>query len=639
MAIRFRHLLLLLLPAFPALADDKAFLQAREAFQKGNAAKLAALAAELQDDSLKIYADYYQLSLQSDTLQTLQVTAFLERYPGTWLAEKLRGEHLRVLGKRQDWAAYRALYGGLEAPDTELQCDDLLSRVSGSDGKPDPAVLRDARDRFWMAGKEQPEACETLFGLAIQTGAMSQDDLWGRLRLAMQAGNAALTRRVGGFLGVDIPPTVLAQVWNAPRRYLSTPDVVTAIGHELYLAALGRLAKQDLEGALALWQGVEDRFGESDRAYGWRLLALAASPKQDVRAVDWFDKSTDVFFTDADREWQIRAAIRAQRWDKVLAAINGLRLEKQQDRAWRYWRAHAMSRLGDKPKVVEAIWSWLAVDDDYYGLLARDHLGSKLTARPLAYQPVEADLKRFGDDPGLQRAMRLYLLDQRPEAVKEWNWALRRADDKLLLAAADQAAKAGWYDRAIYAAERTKQLHSYSLRYLTPYREVAQGYAQEFGLDPAWVYGLIRQESRFVTNARSGVGAGGLMQLMPTTAQWVANRLKIPYHAGMMNDVGTNIRLGTYYLSNALKNLGDQPVLATAGYNAGPNRARQWQDDKPLDADIYVETIPFLETRDYVKKVMTNAVHYAIGFGQGPQSINVRMGVIPARSAKPVEGP
>ena len=629
------------LHVLPSMAGDKEFLMARDAFQQGNAVKLAEAASKLNGDSLKIYADYYQAVRMVDKPDGKPVVSgFLDRYPGTWLSEKLRSEYLRALGRQKDWAGFRQLFPGLESPDPELQCDDLLSRVTTPEGKPDPNVLVQARENFWLNGKDLPAPCNDLMQTALDNKLLGQDDLWARLRLALQAGNNPLARSLAGKLGVDLSPELLTKVSGAPKRYLTTPDVETAIGHELYLAALGRLARQDIDEALALWAVVETRFGDADRAYGWRLLALAGSVKQDVRAVDWFGKSAKAYFPDSDREWQIRIAIRAQRWNDVLEAINGLRLEKQQDRVWRYWRAHAMQKLGDKPKVVEAIWNWLAVDDDFYGLLARDHLGSKLTTRPQIYQPGEADLQRFAADEGLQRAMRLNALDMRAEAVREWGWALRKADDRLLLAAADQAAKAAWYDRAIWAAERTRQLHSYSLRYLTPYKEVAQGYAQDVGLDPAWVYGLIRQESRFVTNARSGVGAGGLMQLMPSTAQWVANRLKIPYHAGMVNDVGMNIRLGTYYLNNSLKNLGDQPVLATAGYNAGPNRARQWQDpDKPLDADIYVETIPFAETRDYVKKVMTNAVHYAIGFGQGPQSINARMGVIPARAAKPVEGP
>ncbi|MFN3587663.1 MAG: lytic transglycosylase domain-containing protein, partial [Moraxellaceae bacterium] len=216
----------------------------------------------------------------------------------------------------------------------------------------------------------------------------------------------------------------------------------------------------------------------------------------------------------------------------------------------------------------------------------------------------------------------------------------RGADARLRLVAAAAANQAGWYDRAIFAADRTKQMHNYNLRYLAPYREVTRGYAQELGLDEAWIYGLIRQESRFVTSARSGVGASGLMQLMPATAQWVANRVGLKYHAGMVNEVGVNVRLGTYYMRHVLDSLSSQPVLATAAYNAGPGRARQWQPvDRSMEAAIYVESIPFLETRDYVKKVMTNAVAYSQVFGQNRLTLTERLGIIPPRNPQPVEGP
>jgi soluble lytic murein transglycosylase len=228
----------------------------------------------------------------------------------------------------------------------------------------------------------------------------------------------------------------------------------------------------------------------------------------------------------------------------------------------------------------------------------------------------------------------------RLEAVREWNWAMRGADDRLLLAAAEAAREAGWYDRAIYAAERTKTLHNYELRYVAPYRDIVRDYAQQVGVDEAWVFGLMRQESRFVTSARSGVGAGGLMQLMPATARWVAGKVGLKWEPAMVNDAGVNVRLGTYYMRHVLDSLSSQPVLATAGYNAGPNRAREWQPaEKPLEAALYIESIPFLETRDYVKKVMTNAVHYAMSFGEQRQSLTTRLGAIPPRNPQPIAGP
>lgn len=624
---------LMLAVAAPLHADDKDYLTAREAWQQGNATALAEAAARLEGDPLVIYADFYRLGKESDLWQPEEVNGFLIKYPGTWLAEKVRADALKALGKQKNWAGYRALSEGLQNPDADHRCYALSARADLPEER--ATALAEARKGWWFTGRPLAAPCQNLLQQVEEAGLISEDDVWDRLRLSLQAGNTGLARRLAGRLGLDVKPEVLNRIAKSPKEWLARPDVETRIGHELYLAALARFSRDALEDALARWQSVQQRFPAESRAYGWRLLALAGARKLDERAVDWFADSEATLWANDDREWQLRIAIRAERWSVVLHALNHMGAEAQQERGWRYWRAHAMQKLGEKPAIAQAILSGLAVDDDYYGLLARDHLGKPLASAPPVFRPEPADVERVQLNPGVQRALRLYLLDQRSEAVREWNWALRNADDRTLLAAAEQAANVKWYDRAIYAAERTKQLHSYSLRYVAPFREVAEGYALEFGVDPAWVFGLMRQESRFVTTAKSSVGAGGLMQVMPATAQWVANRLKIPYHAAMVNEVGTNIRLGTYYLANALQNLGNQPVLATAGYNAGPGRARQWQHPtRALDADIYVESIPFLETRDYVKKVMANAVHYGISFGQGPQSINARMGVIPPRAAK-----
>ena len=611
-----------------ASADDKDFLAAREAYRISDLPALAEYSTKLQGDLFGVYADYYLLSRQLDKVDAIAVVTFLQKYPDTWLVEKLRGEWLLLLAKRQDWTNYRHFYNGLLRPEPEHKCYNYSARIKTDD----KAAAEEARSEFWFITKDLPTPCDELLLLLQQTTVLTQDDYLLRFRLALQNGNTGLARVLAGKLGIDVPPKLIEQMAKNPQKYLTRPDVETAMGHELYLAALHRYVRQDLNQALTYWQSVQKRFNSDDRPYGWRLLALVAVKKLDNRAIDWFKLSEGTYWPDEDREWAIRSAIRVQQWGDVLAFINRLSADKQQERVWKYWRARSMEGNAEKAKIVQAIYNGLAVDDDYYGLLARDRLGSRITTQPKIYVVTEQDKQLSQQHLGLQRALALYTLDLRTEAVREWNWSLRNADDKLLLAAAEQAANVRWYDRAIYAADRTKQLHSYSLRYLTPYKEITRGYAQELGVDPAWVYGLIRQESRFITNAKSTVGAGGLMQLMPKTAQWVANRLKVPYHAGMVNEVGMNVRLGTYYIGHVFQQLGNQPVLATAGYNAGPSRARQWQASTPLPVDVYTETIPFLETRDYVKKVMTNAVHYGLGFEQGSQSITERMGkVIPAR--------
>jgi soluble lytic murein transglycosylase len=225
-------------------------------------------------------------------------------------------------------------------------------------------------------------------------------------------------------------------------------------------------------------------------------------------------------------------------------------------------------------------------------------------------------------------------------AVAEWEWALRNMDDHTLLAAAELARRSNWNDRAIATAEKTQETHDFDLRYIAPYRDLASDYAQKNGLDEAWVYGLMRQESRFIDIARSGVGAQGLMQIMPSTAKWISHQLGLGKNAQAgVGKPETNIRFGTFYLKHIFDSLNQSPVLATAGYNAGPGRARRWQAETPLEGAIYVENIPYSETRDYVKKVLANAMFYRARFGGASMPLKERLGVIPASTRGQVAVP
>ena len=271
-------------------------------------------------------------------------------------------------------------------------------------------------------------------------------------------------------------------------------------------------------------------------------------------------------------------------------------------------------------------------------MLAKDQLGQKYSNLPNNVQPSNHDLQRLNQDIHFSRAFALRRVDAPENYInREWNWAVRQAylkhDDGLLLAAAKRATDMGWYDRAIYAADRTENKHNYAYRYAMPHQNYVVSHSRNAGVDPAWAYGLMRQESRFVTNARSHVGAGGLMQIMPDTAKLIARQMGESYNPAALTDMNTNIRYGTFYLSMIQSQLSNSPVLATAGYNAGPNRARRWQPEtQAIAADQYTESIPLTETRDYVKHVMTNATHYGVLLGQGAQSLEKRMNIIPLRN-------
>ena len=251
----------------------------------------------------------------------------------------------------------------------------------------------------------------------------------------------------------------------------------------------------------------------------------------------------------------------------------------------------------------------------YYGQLAQEELGPVMRAPQINVKTGGEDVAAIARHPGIARAQALYDLGLRSDASLEWNWTIRDFSDNQLLAAAEWARRMEWYDRAIDTAERTRELHDFELRFLAPYRELAQQAASDNQIDEAWVFGLMRQESRFINVARSNVGAAGLMQIMPATARWIAQRLGIKgFDPNEMQDPARNIQFGSYYLKHVQTTLDGSPVLATAAYNAGPGRAQRWRDSQPMEAAVYIESIPFTETRDYVKKVMSNAMYYAPAF-------------------------
>jgi soluble lytic murein transglycosylase len=314
----------------------------------------------------------------------------------------------------------------------------------------------------------------------------------------------------------------------------------------------------------------------------------------------------------------------------VREAIDPMSVVARQDSAWSYWYGRALAAEGNT-EGARAYFLRISGQPHFYGLLASEELGEAFVI-PQSHAPAEEEIVQARSQAGLVRALALYALGLRPEAQREWIFSIRNLDDRQLIAAAELARRAEIYDRAINTAIRTSQVHNYQYRYLAPFRDVFKQQARAFDLEEAWVLGITRQESRFIADARSSAGARGLMQLMPATAKWVAGKIGMPYSPDRVIEVDTNVTLGTRYLKDVLDDLG-HPVLASAAYNAGPGRARRWRDTKPLEGAIYAETIPFNETRDYVKTVMANTVFYAALQTGKTLSLKQRLGTIPAKSA------
>ncbi|MHB1060377.1 MAG: transglycosylase SLT domain-containing protein [Thiobacillus sp.] len=624
--------LLAMLPVTPVWAapGDAAVLQAQQAFAARKLADLERAARNVPDDHvLSPYVEYWRLALTSG-VGDARIADFLARYPGSRVAEALRADWLKSLGTREAWPAYLAEYPRLAKPDAAHQC--YAYRAEWARG--DRSRQREAV-AMWFTGRDLPSACAPLFAQLIEAGLISEEDVWRRLRLALEAGNLGVARAVANALpAAQRPPApLLEQASRDPARLLSADslDPGQRSHREIALYALDQLAKRGTAQAEQAMQKRAAQFNPEELGTAWARLATWAARRHEPVALPWFQRAGVALTNDFQREWWVRAALRAGDWQTVQRVIESMSDAAREQPAWRYWRARALQANGQRA-ASSPLFLALAREHHYYGQLAQEELGAVMQAPVINIKTGGDDVAAIARQPGIARAQTLYELGLRGDANQEWNWTIRAFSDAQLLAAAELARRMEWYDRAINTAERTRELHDFELRFLAPYRELAQKAAREHALDEAWMFGLMRQESRFVNVARSGVGASGLMQIMPATASWIAQRLGIKgFHPREMQDPAKNIQFGAYYLKHVQTSLDGSAVLATAAYNAGPGRAQRWRDIRPMEAAVYIESIPFAETRDYVKKVMSNAIYYAARFGQPSVLLTDRLGTVPPR--------
>lgn len=621
----------LLLIAAPVLADETAdFTAVHDAFRVGDAVKLERHAQRLKNSPLEVYARYYLLRLDLESANLNDIRNFLSRPEDTPLIDRLRGAWLKQLGKKQQWDMFDAEYPRLLNEDSELTCYALQSRLRSQE----QIALNEVR-RLWFSGKDQPDSCKPLFDAALVAGIISDQDVRQRLRLALEAGNVSLAIQLAKQLGGDHAASAdtLRKAASDADAYLGKLhlDKNSVSQRTVALFALQRLSKQSPDMAVMRWKKISESFPAEEQHYFYGWLAYEAARKLDSRALQWYKAAADAQLSELQVEWRVRAALRAHDWAEVAAGIDAMSAQQQRDGAWRYWKARAFQALG-KPAEANLLFTQLSAEFSFYGQLAGEELAIPQVLSE-TYKPGKKEIAAMQALPGIQRTLALYSMDMRTEAMQEWSWSLRNFSDHELLTAAEIARRNEMYDRAIGAADRTVSVHDFSLRYLAPYRDALHAHIVEYGLEEAWVYGLMRQESRFVTKAKSSVGAAGLMQVMPSTARWIAKKLGLKdYRQSLINQLDTNLRLGTYYMKTVLSWFDGSPVLASAAYNAGPGRARRWRGDQSLEGAIYAETIPFDETRTYVKKVMSNTMYYARQFDAPFLPLKQRMGVIAGKS-------
>ncbi|MFY9315608.1 MAG: transglycosylase SLT domain-containing protein [Burkholderiales bacterium] len=614
-----------------AASVDESFNKAYDAFRAGDALKLQKFSNLPAGHVLAPYPEYWRLKLRLEDVADSDVLAFLEREAGTYLADRLRADWLKLLGKRADWPSFDRELSPLVQDDLEIRCYAWLSRLA----RGDESAHAEAR-AIWQEPRELPESCHELANRLSEAGQFSVDDIWRRVRLLVENSQVSAARRALAHLPAaeKHDEALFNQAATAPRKLLASPpkSLERRAARETVVLAVVRLGRNEPEAAAEVLQGkLGARLPERDVRYLWGRLAYEGARRLMREANQWYANAEGAALSDEQLAWRARIALRAGDWQAVRDAIDRMSASARQDPAWTYWYGRALGAQGVADGA-RAYYLRISGLPNFYGLLAAEELGGMAGVPEPYHVPTEAEVEVARLNPGLARALELYRLELRTEATREWVFSIRLMEDSQLLAAAELARRASVFDRAINTADRTAHRHNYKVRFLAPYKEVFDEHARAYGLEEAWVLGLVRQESRFIVDAKSSAGARGLMQLMPATARWVAKRNGLrDFSLTRVSEVPVNVALGTSYLKLVLDDLG-HPVLASAAYNAGPGRARRWRDSRPLEGAIYAETIPFNETRDYVKKVMANTMYYAQLIGGKLVPLKDRLGLIPAKA-------
>lgn len=595
-----------------ALDDARALSlqQQRDAFRAAYAAAYAGqdwrpLAQGLEGYPLYPYLEAAALEHDLRGADRARIAAYLARYPDQIPAEDLRRDELLLLAQQQDWQGFLYFYKpGLS---DALSCDALAARLAQGqrlDFQHDLASL-------WSKPK-LPPACDTVLQAANAQGLLNPQRIWERIERAADAGAAGTISQSAAWLPADqaIVARRLAQAIDSPATLLASANTLPddARTRQALTLALTRYARRHAAQAQGAWRQVSDRFAFDGRQRDQILAAIAL-----YNATDYTDSSLTTLATlpqsaqtDATREWRVRVALALRDWNAVLAATRALTADEMQHDEWRYWHARALQKL-DRDGEARREYASLARITSFYGFLAADRVGLPYTICPEQLAGDGADDQRLLAVPGLVRAFELFALQMLQPARREWDRSLAQlsGDDRRL--AADLAYRHGWYDRAVFALANDADLRLYAQRFPLADQQRVLAAAQSAGIDPAWVYAIIRAESAWQTDAHSGADAYGLMQLLPGTAARVAQGNGLPYDgADALYDPQINIPLGAHYLAAMAARYDGSPWLATASYNAGPGPVQRWVDARGgLEPDAFIATIPYKETREYVTRVLS----------------------------------
>jgi soluble lytic murein transglycosylase len=595
--------------AEPTEAQRTAFKQAyTAALQGGDGWRTSATG--LQDYPLYPYLEAASLTHDIRQIQRAQVEDYLKRYPGLIPASDLRRDFLTELARRQDWDNFLAMYQpGLG---DALACNALQAQLS----KGTPLDFDRDLATLWSKSK-LPSACDPVLSAAHDQGLLTEQRLWDRIDRAADAVQPGTINSLAAWLSADQADAArrIASALSDPGTTVVAanqwPD--SARNRQAATLALERLARKQSVTADIAWQKLQGRFAFTPEQRNRVIYALALfhATDYDADALSRLIALPASVQTDTSREWRVRAALAQQNWTAVLAAIDAMPAAQQQDGEWRWFRARALTETG-RTGEAQPVLASLATEPTFFGFLAADRINAPYGICQLDLKSNPQRERTLLANQGLVRAFELYAVGLPKQARREWSQALDGADADTLKQAVDIAYRRGWYDRAVFTFNTGDALRYYEQRFPLAGQDGLVPQAEEAGIDPSWAYAILRAESAWMPDARSGADARGLMQLLPSTAALVAKRNGITWLGGdSLFDPVTNIILGTRYLAQMAGRFNGAPWLASAAYNAGPGKVDQWLEARgALAPDLFIATIPYKETREYVARVMSFAVIY-----------------------------
>ncbi len=604
------------------------FQEAETALKRGQLTRYRQLEQQLRDYPLHPYLEYAELKRRLDDAPAEEVEQFIRRHADSPLADQLQGRWLRSLARQGRWPLL--VNNFTVTDDRYLLCSyaTALHEV----GAPERAFA--ITEGLWLTGRSLPDQCDRPIAAWKKAGYLTNELLWKRIRLAMESGHVKLAQYLANALPEE--ERYWVNIWSKIRRdpaYLMEVNdhfakQQTEVLGWITVYGLRRLAAKDPVLAASYWQTLRQQhlFTLDDQERIDRRLALALLKVPSAEAAQWLRTLNLNMFDDKVVSLHFYSAMRDQDWDSAQEWLDRLSQAEQHTAQWRYWRGRVLEAKGQLEEA-RSVYLLNGEQRGYYSFLAADRAGHRyqFSNSPIRYQASElTDVETL---PAIQRARELYALKRTVDARREWNHTIERMARPELLKAAKLANSWGWYDRAISTLAQAEYWDDLELRFPLAHQQQVLHQAARQQINPAWAFAIIRQESAFTTDARSHAGALGLMQLLPRTARDMARSLRVrtPRRDDLLQ-IDTNIQLGVGYLKKVQDRYQGHPVLATAAYNAGPSNVQRWlPSDGSVAADIWIETIPFTETRDYLKRVLTYTVIYEQRLGQTPKSLLERM--------------